>query len=55
MSKGFVLELKGISKIYNESSSDNISDGKIVANTKVNIVSQDDLPRLDIHNFETIN
>ena len=31
-----------------------ISNGKIVANTKVNIVSQDDLPRIDIYNFERV-
>ena len=43
-----------INVYFNESSSDNISNGKIVANTKVNIVSQDDLPRLDIHNFERV-
>ena len=33
---------------------DNISNGKIVANTKVNIVSQDDLPEIDIYNFERV-
>ena len=43
-----------INVYFNESSSDNISNGKIVANTRVNIVSQDDLPRLDIHNFERV-
>ena len=43
-----------INVYFNESSSDSISNGKIVANTKVNIVSQDDLPRIDIYNFERV-
>ena len=43
-----------INVYFNESSLDDISNGKIVANTKVNIVSQDDLPRIDIYNFERV-
>ena len=43
-----------INVYFNESSLDSISNGKIVANTKVNIVSQDDLPRIDIYNFERV-
>ncbi len=43
-----------INVYFNESSLDNISNGKIVAHTKVNIVSQDDLPRIDIYNFERV-
>ena len=43
-----------INVYFNESSLDDISNGKIVTNTKVNIVSQDDLPRIDIYNFERV-
>tara|TARA_X000000950_G_scaffold75408_1_gene94249 strand:- start:6366 stop:20885 length:14520 start_codon:yes stop_codon:yes gene_type:complete len=39
---------------FNENASDDINVGKIVTSSKINIISQDDKPLLNIYNFERV-